>query len=283
MDESAGQSKPGAPAATHGDVGASLATRAGFPSPGERPFHVAIAALAFGLALAEARPELVLAAAGGLGTLALFLGAPRPGAPRLGAIAAALVLAGAAIGELRVHAIDSPAGRVRDGEAVDLRAQLLTAPRAGQFGSSAEIAVVGGRLHGARLLLRIARWAPLPASAEPGSELALEGRLSALGKRPGDGPGGFDFAAHLRRRGIAGELMLERARLTGARRGGVAGVLDRARSRAERAVGAGMAPDRAPRCCAAWCSARTSGSPRASGRTFARAVWHICSPCRARM
>ena len=245
MDESAGQSKPGAPAATHGDLGASLATRAGFPSPGERPFHIAIAALAFGLALAEARPELVLAAAGGVGALVLFLGAPRPRAPRLGAIAAALVLAGAAVGELRVHAIDGPAGRVSDGEAVDLRAHLLTAPRAGQFGSSAEIAVVGGRLHGARLLLRIARWAPLPASAEPGSELALEGRLSALGKRPGDGPGGFDFAAHLRRRGIAGELMLERARLTGARRGGVAGLLDRARSRAERAVGAGMAPGHA--------------------------------------
>ena len=282
MDESAGQSKPGAPAATHGDVGASLATRAGFPSPGERPFHVAIAALAFGLALAEARPELVLAAAGGLGALVLFLGAPRPGAPRLGAIAAALVLAGAAIGELRVHAIDGPAGRVRDGEAVDLRAQLLTAPRAGQFGSSAEIAVVGGRLHGARLLLRIARWAPLPASAEPGSELALEGRLSALGKRPGDGPGGFDFAAHLRRRGIAGELMLERARLTGLGAEewpACSTVLARAPS--ERS-----APEWrriARRCCAAWCSARTSGSPRASGRTFARAVWHICSPCRARM
>ena len=186
-----------------------------------------------------------LAAAGGVGALVLFLGAPRPRAPRLGAIAAALVLAGAAVGELRVHAIDGPAGRVRDGEAVDLRAHLLTAPRAGPFGSSAEIAVVGGRLHGARLLLRIARWAPLPASAEPGSELALEGRLSALGKRPGDEPGSFDFAAHLRRRGIAGELMLEHARLTGARRGGVAGLLDRARSRAERAVGAGMAPGHA--------------------------------------
>ena len=77
MDEGAGQSKPGAPAATHGDLGASLATRAGFPSPGERPFHIAIAALAFGLALAEARPELVLAAAGGVGALVLFLGVHR--------------------------------------------------------------------------------------------------------------------------------------------------------------------------------------------------------------
>ena len=154
------------------------------------------------------------------------------------------MLAGAAVGELRIHAIDGPAGRVSDGEAVELRANLLTAPRPAPFGScnGAEIAVVGGRRHGARLLLRIAHWAPLPAAAEPGSELALEGRLSALGKRPGDRPGSFDFAAHLRRRGIAGELMLEHAQLTGARRGGVAGLLDRARSRAERAVGAGMAP-----------------------------------------
>ncbi len=51
----------------------------------------------------------------------------------------------------------------------------------------------------------------------------------------------FDFAAHLRGRGVAGELLLDRAARTGRRRGGIAGELDAMRERAERAVVAGMA------------------------------------------
>ncbi len=54
--------------------------------------------------------------------------------------------------------------------------------------------------------------------------------------------GSFDFAGYLRRRGIAGELLLDRARATGRRRGGLAGLLDRMRARAERGVAAGMPP-----------------------------------------
>jgi competence protein ComEC len=205
-----------------------------------RPWHVCIASLVGGLALAEADAGITLGVGTATGIAFAWLRAPR-----LAATAAALVLAGSAVGHARLAAIDAPAGRIRDGEYVTVRATLLTAPRPGAFGSSAEVGVRGGRLDGARLLARAARWAPLPASAAIGAELELRGRLSRL--RPGAEAGGarsrappFDYDAYLRRHGVAGELQLEGSRATGRRRGGLAGLLDRMRGRAEHAVSAGL-------------------------------------------
>ena len=206
---------------------------------------MAISTFALGLALAEARPQVTAATAA-----ALLLALSSVRAATLGVLAAVLVLSGAAAGELRLAAIDAPAERVRDGEQVELRAHLLTRPRPSPFGSSAEVAVTSGPLSGARLLVRAARWAPLPRSVRIGEELRLKGRLdeltsagegSAAGGSAGEGSS-FDFAAHLRRRGVAGELLLEDARRTGRRRGGLAGWLDGMRERAQRAVVAGMSP-----------------------------------------
>ena len=193
---------------------------------------MAMAAAAAGLGLADARVVLAIGiAAGCFAALACLR------APQLGGVAAALVLAGASVGELRLAAIDAAAGAVQDGSTVDLRAYLSSAPRPALFGASAEIEVAGGRLDGGRLLLRIPRWSPLPAAARPGAELRLQGRITALRSDA--------FSAQLRRRGIAGELMLDRALLTGRRRGGTAGLLDRMRERAQGAVVAGMGPDEA--------------------------------------
>ena len=79
----------------------------------------------------------------------------------------------------------------------------------------------------ARLLARAARWSPFPRSLAIGDELALSG---LRGLRPGTAPasGGsrdppFDYDAYLRRRGVAAELLLDRVRPTGRRRGGLAG------------------------------------------------------------
>jgi competence protein ComEC len=203
-----------------------------------------MAAFAGGLALAEAdpRPVVGIAAllAGGLAAL---------GAQRLAALTAALLLVGAAIGDARIASIDAPVERIRDGQRVDLRGTLLTPPRPNAFGTSAELRVVSGRLRGARLLIRAPRWSPLSPSLRVGDELVARGRLEKL--RGGEAPSSraapardaaptFDFAAYLHRRGVAGELMLDRARPTGKRRGGIAGALDRMRDRAERAVSAGM-------------------------------------------
>jgi competence protein ComEC len=206
---------------------------------------VAFASFGGGLALAESPAGLVLlVAAVGAGVL----GAVR--APRLAAAAAALVLAGAAAGDLRLAALDRPADHIRDGQHVALRAHLLGLPRPGAFGSSAEVEVVRGRLRGAHLLVRAARWAPFPRSLAIGDELVLSGSLRTL--RPGTAPGSgssrdppFDYDAYLRRRGVAAELLLDHVRATGGRRGGLAGVLDHMRERAQRAVVAGMPADRA--------------------------------------
>jgi competence protein ComEC len=197
-----------------------------------RPWHVGMGALAAGLALASASWEAVLlVAATAAGGLALLR------APVLGAAAAGLLLAGALVGDQRLAAIDAPSQRVKAGERVALRAHLLTRPRPSPFGASAEVRVAAGSLAGARLLVRVPRWTG-PLRSAPGAELVLRGRLSPL--RDDQRSEGFDLAAHLRRRGIAAELYLDDAEATGRRRGGLAGLLDRMRTRAEGAVDAGL-------------------------------------------
>ena len=95
--------------------------------------------------------------------------------------------------------------------------------------------MAAGPLRGSRMLLRIARWAHFPAGIDVGAELAVDGRMRPL--QPDDDSG---FSDDLRRAGIAGELLLDRARATGRARGGVAGVLDSMRRRAQAAVAAGL-------------------------------------------
>jgi competence protein ComEC len=101
------------------------------------------------------------------------------------------------------------------------------------------VAVVSGRLRGTRLLMRIARWTRLPPGLDVGAELATDGQVRPLGR---DGSG---FTDQLRRAGIAGELLLDRARATGRRRGGIAGALDAMRRHAQGAVTAGLPPPEA--------------------------------------
>jgi competence protein ComEC len=197
-----------------------------------RPFHIGVGSLAAGLALSPAPSTTAVATAAALATTLLPVARSVPALP---ALAAALVLTGAAVGDARIDAIDASPTRVRDGPVRDLRVYLVSPPRPSALGSSTEVQVAAGRLTGARLLLRVPRWAHLPSGTEIGQELAVSGGLRQL--RAG---AGFDFAALLRRRGIVGELFLDRAQATGRLRGGAAGIVDRMRRRAERAVAAGM-------------------------------------------
>ena len=199
-----------------------------------RPWHVAVGAFAAGLALSQAVPPLTLAAAAVL--LACLACARAPG---LAVVAAALLLAGSAIGAARLDALDHASTAIGDSRPISVRAHLLTRARPSAFGASAEARIAGGSLTGTRVLLRFdgRGGSALPGRAAIGDELSLAGSL----RRPANDPdASFDFAAHLRRRGIAGELLVERVRLTGARRGGIAGALDGLRRRAETAVAAGL-------------------------------------------
>jgi competence protein ComEC len=155
--------------------------------------------------------------------------------PALGSACAGLALAGAAVGAARLDAIDAPATRLADGAPLRARAFLLERPRRSPFGRRAEIRLVTGRARGARLLARAGPGRDFPSGAVPGAELRIRGLVRRLPAKRG-------FAEYLRRRGVAGELWLDGMRRTGRRRGGVPGVLDAMRGRAERGVAAGLAP-----------------------------------------
>ena len=166
-------------------------------------------------------------------------------APLAGALAATLVLGGAAVGDLRLAAIDAPATRLRGAESMTVRAWLVTPVRPGRFGSSAEVTVSRGPLRGARLLVRASRWAPLPERSAVGDGLTIRGTLTRLHPHASSRrspSSSFDYGAQLRRRGVAGELYVQTVRPDRGRRGGIPGALDSARRRAETGVDAGLDP-----------------------------------------
>ncbi len=116
-------------------------------------------------------------------------------------------------------------------------AHLLTPLRPGRFGYAAEIRITRGRREGAKLLARFAPRARLPPRSGPGTEIRVSGSIRGPPPRRA---GGFDVRAFHRRRGLAGELNVSRVRVTGGARGGLAGLVDGARARAERALAAGL-------------------------------------------
>jgi len=212
------------------------------------PRQITLAGAVAGLALAPLSLTVALAAAGLLcAVLASGAGgwsgprASRAGG-RLGLLACGALVAGALLGDARLAAIDAPGAALSAGDRVQGRALLIEAPRAGPFGASAEVRMTAGSARGARLYARLPREARLPRDAGAGLELALTGAIRAP---PPARDGEFDFAAHLRRRGVAGELAVEEARATGRTRGGPAGVIDAARGRAERGIAAGLGPSSA--------------------------------------
>jgi competence protein ComEC len=209
-----------------------------------RPFHVAVGSLAAGLGTSTASPAVTLVVAAAVGAAVLMprwwgiVPSSAANPHQLAPLAVAVVLLGAAVGEARLRALDAPVTQLRDAHVEGMRVYLLSPPRPNPFGASAAVGVASDPLRGTRLLMRVARWTHLPSGVEIGAELAVDGHVRPL--RPADGAGQSGFAEQLRRAGIAGELLLERARATGRRRGGVVGALDRMRSRAERGVGAGL-------------------------------------------
>ena len=196
------------------------------------PRHLALAAAATGLALAPAPTATRLAIAGALAAALSLLTAPRAAV-----LGAAALVAGGLAGHARVAAIDQAGAGLRAGDRVEGRAHLMSPPRPNPFGSSAEVRMTSGPALGAKLLIRFPRDARLPTGMGIGSEVDLAGSLRPA-KPPDEGE--FDLAAYLRRRGVAGELDAERAEVTGRRRGGVAGMIDGVRRRAEMGIASGL-------------------------------------------
>ncbi|HEY1594362.1 MAG TPA: ComEC/Rec2 family competence protein [Thermoleophilaceae bacterium] len=158
-------------------------------------------------------------------------------APGLALVAAVLLAGGAAVGHVRVRSIDAPASHLHPGERFVGRAVLLERPRGSRFDSSAEVRVASGPARGALVLARAPlgwRW---PSGGAVGTSLAVAGLVSRPHR---SATADFDYPAYLRRRGIGFELALERLDPGGPPRGGVAGVVDSLRLRAERGLAAGV-------------------------------------------
>jgi competence protein ComEC len=186
-----------------------------------RPYHVVLGALVAGLVLGPLAPGAMVLAAAAAALLA--------GRPPAAACAAAAVLAGALLAQARLAALDHTALRASLGHATSARVTLLEAPRRGAFGGRSATV----RMRGERVLLRARRGVGLPG--EVGEQLLVRGGLAALG--PHDG--------WLRPRNVHAILLADSITATGRRRGGLPGILDRARSRIERALRVGLPPPQA--------------------------------------
>jgi competence protein ComEC len=199
-----------------------------------RPYHVGLAALAVGLALAPApRPAALLAAAAAL----VVLTAART--PGLAVLSAVLIVAGSAFGVARLDAQDRSLLSARAPGALTTEATLAEAPRPSPFGARVVLEVSTGPGVGEQVMAYTDREARWPKDAGPGLMAEVSGSL----RRPRTKPNAdFDWPAYLRRRGIALELRVDRLRVTGRRRGGLAGAIDTVRRRAERGIAAGLSP-----------------------------------------
>jgi competence protein ComEC len=204
-------------------VAAVLARVRGYPR------HLVLAALVSGL-LAAPVPAAVGLACVGVGVVA---------GRRLAAPAVVAVLLGAVVGEARVAALERTALGPHIGEFAILRGYVLEHPRApggggaggaARGGRSALVGVSAGPGAGERVVVR-GSWPVVSL----GGEVDVQGRLVALRERE-------DW---LRRRGAHARVLATELRVTGRRRGGVPGALDRMREAAEQAVSTGLDPPRA--------------------------------------
>ena len=198
-------------------------------------YHVAAAGLVAGLALSPAGWGAAAAVVAVCGCLLGFVWRPR-----VAVVCVLLLLAGAAVGDLRLRGIDAPGERLEPFTRIDESALLLERPRPAGSLTRAAVRLVSGEANGAKLLATVE--GPWRGPTEPGTELRIQG----LAKSPLQTEGSrFDWPAHLRRRGIAYELHLSDIESTGRRRAGIAGAVDSARRRAEHAIATGLPADKA--------------------------------------
>jgi competence protein ComEC len=182
-----------------------------------RPWHVAVGVVVVGLIAGPRATVAVLVAA----FLVPVLGSRAT--VRLALVVA--LLAAALVGQSRLHAIDATRLGPRIGHAVSSRVTLLETPRRRAFG--ARVATV--RLDGERVLLRAGRGVRWPTE-RIGSVLAVRGGLQALP----------DHERSLRARGVHAQLRADELVDTGLVRGGVAGIVDALRARAQAALDEGV-------------------------------------------
>ena len=211
----------------------------------EHPRHVLLFALAAGLLVGPLSPAVTLPAAVGAAVLvaaarASAAGDPSPivaaraSWPAISLLAAAAVLAGAAVADLRIGALEGgPLPQMHD-RSIAARAVLLEPVRVRVGGPAvARARLLGGAVDGEVAVLRTRTG----RGAWPGvgEIVAVAGTVAPLGR----------FDAHQRRRGASAAVDVTSMRPTGERRGGLAGLVDAARRRAEAGLARGLPEDEA--------------------------------------
>jgi competence protein ComEC len=201
----------------HGLRGATPAMHRALAETRARPWHLALGAFLAGLVAGPRAPVAVLVAA-----VVLPLLASRGGV-RIALVGA--LLAGALVGQARLHAVDATRLGPRIGHAVAGRVVLLEAPRRRPFGS--RVATV--RFDGERVLLRARRHVRWPTE-RVGAILAVRGGLEPLP----------EHERWLRVHGVHAQLRADELVDTGHARGGVVGFVDGLRARAHAALREGV-------------------------------------------
>ena len=208
------------------------------------PRHVLLFAVTAGLLTGPLSPAATLAvAAAAAAIVAASRAVAWPASPRcvearrlsspLPFIAAAAVLAGAGVADLRLAALEGGSLPHLHGRSVSGRATLLEPVRERAVGPAvARARLVGGPADGEVVVLRVRGAGSWP---EVGEIVAVEGEVAPLGL----------FDAYQRRRGAGAALEVSGLRRTGERRGGLAGVVDTVRRRAEAGLVRGLRQEEA--------------------------------------
>jgi competence protein ComEC len=211
-----------------------------------RPRHVLLFALTTGLLIGPlSPPATVLAAAAAAALVAVAQAASLPTDTSQSAVAAlsspvalfaaAAVLLGGMVAELRVAALEDGPLPHMHGRSIEARAVLLEPVRERLRGPAvARARLMGGTTDGQVAVLRVRepRGGSWPGVGEI---VAVRGQIAPLAL----------FDAYQRRRGATAAVDVSWLGPTGERRGGVAGVVDAARRRAEAGLTRGLAEDQA--------------------------------------
>lgn len=166
---------------------------------------------------------------------------------RLAIASGLLLLAGSWFGGWRLETIDATRLGPYLGHTVRARGYLVKHERPTPSGRRARVRLTalspaGSGVHAKQtdevVQIVVGRDIRYPRLAI-GEEVDLAGTLEPPATHPGES---FDYAGYLRRSGVHAVLRTDFVERTGRRRGGPVGLVDRIRERAERGVGAGLAP-----------------------------------------
>lgn len=200
----------------------------------ENPRHLIAAGAACGLALGS----IDALAAFALACLALILCVATGLRAHVALATCALILTGYGIAGMRLASIDAdPLAQAAPGP-VALNGHIVQLPQVRPSGVSLRV-----RVTAANQLIEVRAPRGTRADMQIGDGVSARGWLQAVRPESARTPAARSYAEFLLRSGVRRRLIAKAVEFTGARRGGLTGVVDSIRSRAEKALAVGLAPE----------------------------------------